>query len=144
MNKTRPKILSNTTRIVVRFSECDALRMVWHGNYVKYFEDGREDFGKKFGLSYMDIFEKTGLAVPLVHIECDFKRMVGIGETILVETTMVDDPAAKIIFEYTIFNDKKELVCKGKTIQVFLDIHKKELMITLPPFFEEWKGKYFI
>lgn len=139
MNKT----LSSTTEVVIRFSECDALGMVWHGNYVKYFEDGREDFGRKFGLSYMDIYEKTSLAVPLVHVECDFKKMVGFGETILVETTMIDDPASKIMFEYTIFNKEKELVCKGKTIQVFLNMEKKELMITVPLFFEAWKKKYF-
>lgn len=138
MNKT----LSSSTEVVIRFSECDALQMVWHGNYVKYFEDGREDFGKKFGLSYWNIYEKTGLAVPLVHVECDFKKMVGFGETITVETTMIDDPASKIIFEYTIFNDKKELVCKGKTIQVFLNMDKKELLLTMPHFFEEWKKKY--
>lgn len=136
------KKLSSITEVLIRFSECDALQMVWHGNYVKYFEDGREDFGKKFGLSYWNIYEKTGLAVPLVHVECDFKKMVGFGETITVETTMVDDPASKIIFEYTIFNDKKELVCKGKTIQVFLNMDKKELLITMPHFFEEWKKKY--
>lgn len=138
------KTLSHTTPVIVRFSECDALKMVWHGNYVKYFEDGREDFGKKFGLGYMDIYGKTGLAVPLVHLECDFKKMVGLGETIYVETTMTDNPAAKIIFDYKIFNEKKELVCKGKTIQVFLDTAKKELMITVPPFFEEWKNIYLI
>ena len=99
MNKT----LSNTTQIAIRFSECDALKTVWHGNYAKYFEDGREDFGRIFGLSYWDIYEKTGLAVPLVHIECDFKKMIGFGESILVETTFIDNPAAKIIFEYNIF-----------------------------------------
>lgn len=136
------KSLTHITEVTVRFSECDALRMVWHGNYVKYFEDGREAFGKEYNLEYMDIFSRTKLAVPLVHLECDFKKMVGIGETIHVETTLVDNPAAKIIFNYAIYNDRKELVCKGKTIQVFLDTEKKELMITVPPFFEEWKRKY--
>lgn len=136
------KTLSNSTEVVIRFSECDALKMVWHGNYLKYFEDGREDFGKKFDLSYFDIYGQTGLAVPLVHVECDFKKMVGLGEKILVVTTMIDDPASKIIFEYNIFNDKKELVCTGKTIQVFLNLEKKELQLTVPCFFEEWKKKY--
>ena len=138
MNKT----LSSITEVVIRFSECDALQMVWHGNYAKYFEDGREDFGRVFGLSYWDIYEKTGLAVPLVHIECDFKKMIGFGETIIVETTFIDNPAAKIIFEYKIFNKEKELVCTGKTIQVFLNVATKELLIILPHFFEEWKKKY--
>ena len=137
-----PKSLSHTTKIAVRFSECDALKMVWHGNYVKYFEDGREDFGKAYEFEYMEIFRKTGLAVPLVHLECDFKKMVGIGDTIFVETTLVDNPASKIIFNYTIYNEQKEVVCKGNSIQVFLHTEKKELMITVPIFFEEWKRKY--
>jgi acyl-CoA thioester hydrolase len=137
-----PKSLTHITKIVVRFSECDALRMVWHGNYVKYFEDGREDFGKEFGLEYMEIFRKTGFAVPLVHLECDFKKMVGIGETIYIETTLIDTPAAKIIFHYTVYNERKEPVCKGKSTQVFLHTEKKELMITVPPFFEEWKHNH--
>lgn len=137
-----PNSISYTTKITVRFSECDALKMVWHGNYVKYFEDGRENFGKAYELEYMDIYRKTGLAVLLVHLECDFKKMVGIGETIYVETTLVDSPAAKIIFNYTIYNERKEVVCKGNSVQVFLHTEKKELLITIPPFFEDWKNKY--
>jgi acyl-CoA thioester hydrolase len=137
-----PKTLSNKTNILIRFSECDALKMVWHGNYVKYFEDGREDFGKKFELGYMDMFSKTGLAVPIIHLECDYKKMVGLGETISIETTLIDSPAAKIIFEYKIYNQNNELACTGKTIQVFVHVENKELQITTPPFFEEWKNKY--
>lgn len=137
-----PKTLSNKTKIGIRFSECDALKMVWHGNYVKYFEDGREDFGKTFELGYMDMYDKTGLAVPIIHLECDYRKMIGLGETITVETTLIDSPAAKIIFEYKIYNQNNELACTGKTIQVFVYVANKELLITTPPFFEEWKNKY--
>ena len=63
-----PRTLSNTKEVTVRFSECDALKMVWHGNYVKYFEDGREEFGKEYEMGYLDMYDKTGLAVPIIHI----------------------------------------------------------------------------
>ena len=42
--------LSTTIRVQVRFSEVDAIRMVWHGNYVRYMEDAREAFGREYGL----------------------------------------------------------------------------------------------
>ena len=42
-------MLKNTVEIPIRFSEVDSLHVVWHGHYVKYFEDGREAFGKDFG-----------------------------------------------------------------------------------------------
>ena len=38
--------LVTTLRVRVRFSEMDALRMVWHGNYVTYLEDARERWAK--------------------------------------------------------------------------------------------------
>ena len=44
------KQLIAETEIGIRFNEVDALGIVWHGNYVKYFEDGREAFGEKFDL----------------------------------------------------------------------------------------------
>ena len=44
----------------VRFSETDNLGVVWHGNYVKYFEDGREAFGREHNISYLDQ-KKIGL-----------------------------------------------------------------------------------
>ena len=48
--------LKEAVRIQIRFSEVDALRMVWHGNYVQYMEDAREAFGRKYGLEYMHIY----------------------------------------------------------------------------------------
>lgn len=136
------RTLTSSMFVHVRFSECDPLKIVWHGNYVKYFEDGREDFGKKFNFSYLEIYRENGLAVPLVHLECDYKRQVGHGETLRVETTLVDDPAAKIVFLYKIHNSNNEVVCTGKTIQAFVHLEKKELQLTMPPFFQAWKDQY--
>jgi acyl-CoA thioester hydrolase len=138
----KPKTITTSTEIIVKFSDCDALQMVWHGNYIKYFEDGREDFGRKYQLGYWEIYKESGLAVPLIHVECDYKKFVGLGEKITIESTFIDTPAAKIIFEYNIFNEKKELMCTGKTIQVFVDAVTKELLITVPPLYEKWKQKH--
>jgi acyl-CoA thioester hydrolase len=137
-----PRSLSHTSLVHIRFSDCDPLNIVWHGNYVKYFEDGREAFGKAHRFSYAEIYTRNGLSVPLIHLEMDYKRSVSFGETIRVETTLVDDPAAKIVFTYVIYNGQNEVVCTGKTIQAFVDMSKKELMITMPPFFEAWKNEY--
>ncbi len=134
--------LTHTTKVHVRFSECDPLSIVWHGNYVKYFEDGREDFGRQYNFTYTEIYAQNGLSIPLVHLEMDYKKTLSFGETISVETTMIDTPAAKIIFEYRILNSLNEVVCTGKTIQAFVHLEKKELQISTPPFFDLWKDQY--
>jgi acyl-CoA thioester hydrolase len=132
--------LINRKEISVRFSEVDSLQIVWHGHYVQYFEDGREAFGKEFGLGYLDVYE-NGLLIPVVRLECDYKFPVKYGDTIVVETKYVDCKEAKIQFEYSIFRKSdNKLVATGKSVQVFLD-RNYELFLTLPPFYESWKRK---
>jgi acyl-CoA thioester hydrolase len=61
------------TEIRVRFNEADPLGIVWHGHYIRYFEDGREDFGSRFGIGYLDVYNK-GFVLPVVNVDCSFKK----------------------------------------------------------------------
>ncbi len=131
-------ILTDRKEIIVRFSEVDSMRIVWHGNYLKYFEDGRESFGLKYSLGYLDVY-KHDVMIPLVKINCDYKRPLEYGDTAIVETRFVPTQAAKIVFEYTIYRKQDmEVACTGSTIQVFLT-PAAELLLTLPEFFTGWK-----
>ena len=59
--------LINSCKVKVRFSEVDSMAVVWHGNYVKYLEDGREAFGLQFGVGYNEIFD-NGYMTPVVKM----------------------------------------------------------------------------
>lgn len=125
--------------MLIKFSEVDSLRVVWHGHYVRYFEDGREAFGKQYNLGYLDVYEHN-LAVPLVDLQVNFKRVLEYGDSAIIETTFINSPAAKIIFEYKIISSKHGYIaCTGKSTQVFMNPKTKELHITMPLFMEEWK-----
>jgi acyl-CoA thioester hydrolase len=126
--------------IEVRFSEVDSMGIVWHGAYARYFEDGREEFGKKFGLGYMFIFH-NGFYAPLTDLNFQFKKPLQYEDKAIIETSFIDSPAAKIQFEYRIyFPGDNSVICTGSSTQVFLDKDYK-LMWFNPPFFEEWKVK---
>ena len=122
----------------VRFSEVDSLRIVWHGHYIRYFEDAREAFGQKYNISYLEVYDK-GYAIPLVNISCDFKRPLKYGDKVRVVCRYINSPAAKIIFFYQAFlNDTEVVVAEGKSIQVFLDLNN-ELQLYAPQFYLDWK-----
>jgi acyl-CoA thioester hydrolase len=124
----------------VRFSEVDSMGIVWHGSYAKYFEDGREEFGKKFGLGYMHIFN-CGFYAPLVDLNFQFKKPLPYESKAIVETKYINSPAAKIQFEYRIFLPGDEsLICTGSSTQVFLD-KNYQLVWFMPGFYEEWKNR---
>jgi acyl-CoA thioester hydrolase len=136
------KFLLEKTEIPVRFNEADPLGIVWHGHYIRYFEDGREAFGNVHGLSYLDFYNR-GYIVPIVNVNCDYKRSLRYGEKMIVETKYLSCEAAKIVFHYTIYNaESGVLVAKGSSVQVFLDRAHSVLQLTNPLFFEEWKRKH--
>ena len=131
--------IKEIANIRIRFNETDSLGIVWHGNYITYFEDGREDFGNKHGISYLDA-KANGFATPIVESICKHKLPLRYGDIATIETTYVDTPANKMIFTYIIFNPEGEIVCTGKTIQVFID-DNGELVLNMPVFFAAWKKK---
>ncbi len=123
----------------IKFNEVDALGIVWHGHYVRFFEDGREAFGHDHGLTYLDIYKK-GFVAPVVKLQCDYKKSLEYDDVAVVETTFINSPAAKIIFNYTIFLKRTmEVVATGSTTQVFIDSKTRELQLFTPGFIQDWK-----
>ena len=135
--------LTDRTTVRVRFSEIDSIQIVWHGEYVRYFEDGRESFGKHYGLGYMDIYGE-GYMVPIVDLNCQFKQPLSFGEEVIIETQYISCEAAKIQFEYVLYRaTDNNIVATGSTTQVFLN-KDKELELITPTFYQEWKKKWNI
>lgn len=132
--------LIDRTEVKVRFGEVDSMGIVWHGNYVKYLEEGRESFGKKYGISYMDIYSNNVMA-PVVNMNVDFKKQVAYGEILIIETEFIDTPAAKIIFDFRVYRKSdNELVATAQSTQVFIDMDYKMLLYP-PEFAINWKKK---
>jgi acyl-CoA thioester hydrolase len=136
------KELDCRTEILVRFNEADPLGIVWHGHYIRYFEDGREAFGNIHGLSYLEVF-KQGFVIPVVSVQCDYKRSLRYGDRVIVETKYIPCEAAKMKFTYRLFNGVTgELVATGSSVQVFLDKDGSTLQLSNPLFFEDWKKRH--
>jgi len=135
-------VLIHRTEVTVRFNEADQLGIVWHGHYLRYFEDGREAFGKEYGISYLD-FYRMGLAVPVVSVQCDYKKPLRYGNAVIVETCYHTMAAAKLKFDYKMYESQSnDLVAVGSSLQVFVDVKNFELQLTVPDFFAEWKNKW--
>jgi len=133
-------LISHEQKVRIRFEECDPLGIVWHGNYIRYFEDGREGFGRTHGISYLDQRD-NGYATPIVSSICEHKLPLRYGDVATIHTYYVDSPAAKVIFRYEILDTQGRLACKGETVQVFVTLADNELSLTLPDFVLKWKRK---
>lgn len=133
--------LSTTKTLDVRFSEVDSMCIVWHGNYMLYFEDAREAFGREYGLDYLTIYGE-GYYAPMVDVHFSYKKPIIYGMKPAVTITYKPTDAAKILFEYEIRDTADgSLLATGESMQVFMDL-KYQLVWKTPEFYEKWKKKW--
>lgn len=138
----KKQCLSATKKFDIRFSEVDSMHVVWHGNYVIYFEDAREEFGRKYGLDYLMMYGK-GYYEPLVDLSFKFKRPLVYGMKPEITIYYRPTEAAKIVFDYEIRDtETDEIVVTGHSVQVFMDKDNYQLVLTNPEFYTEWKKKW--
>ena len=127
----------------IRFSEIDMMGVVWHGSYALYFEDAREAFGAKYGLSYMGYVDH-GYFAPIVEQTIHYKKPIRYGMKPRIDIIYRPTEAAKIVFDYEIYDTEDEsLIATGHSVQVFMDM-KYNLVWENPEFYLEWKRKYDI
>ena len=130
-------------KIEIRFSEVDVMNVVWHGSYPLYFEDAREAFGAKYGLSYKRYMDEMVFA-PIVELDIKYKRPILYGMTPVVRIVYRPTEAAKIVFDYEIVDAETGTVfATAHSVQVFMDMNYN-LMWDNPDFFVEWKKQWGI
>ena len=127
----------------VRFSEVDAMQIVWHGAYPLYFEDAREAFGARYGLEYMTI-AREGCYVPLVDLTFRYLRPIRYETKCRVDIIYRPTASAKIVFDYEIRAvDDETLLATGHSVQAFMD-RDYNLLWYKPEFFVRWEERWGI
>jgi acyl-CoA thioester hydrolase len=124
-------ILTVAHEIDIQFYDVDAMRVVWHGNYVKYIEDARCQLLRQFNYDYNDM-EDSGYFWPIVDMRLKYVKSAEFGDKIRVEATLVEYET-RLKISYRIFNaDTNQLLTKAYTVQVAVGIESKEMLFESP------------
>lgn len=135
------KTLTASKTFDIRFSEVDSMNVVWHGNYAIYFEDAREEFGRKFDLGYLTMYGE-GYYAPLVELSFKYKSPIIYGMKPEITITYTPTEAAKIVFDYEIRDTVSgRILATGRSVQVFMTLDYK-MVLTNPEFFVRWKKRW--
>ncbi|OIQ28985.1 MAG: thioesterase [Bacteroidetes bacterium MedPE-SWsnd-G2] len=117
----------NETEIRVRYGETDQMGVVYHGNYAVYFEIGRTEWLRQFGISYKEM-EDNGIMLPVVSLEVKYKKSATYDDVLRVRTSLKKLPTATIEFDYQLVNQNDEVLSLGNTRLVFIDMKKNRPM----------------
>lgn len=124
----------------VPFYDVDSMRVVYHGNYTKYFEEARCAYFEALGMSYNEM-EASGFLLPVVSLNVKFIRSCTFGQELAVEVVREANDNL-IVLHYTIRDAKSGVkCCKGTTRHAAIDAATKELFFELPePFLNRLKA----
>ena len=127
--------------IRVRYSETDRMGYVYYGNYATYFEVARVEALRELGITYKEM-EDNGILLPVYHYDVKFHKPSFYDDELTIKTFIRAMPEARIVFDYEIFNQKKELVITAGTTLVFID-RKINRPCHAPPNVTDALKKYF-
>lgn len=88
-----------TTRLRVRYAECDPMGVVHHSSYVPWFEMGRTELLRSMGLSYAAL-EARGVFLVITKLDVRYRRPIKYDDVIEVRTRVVGGSRVKIRHEY--------------------------------------------
>ncbi|AGA69326.1 acyl-CoA thioester hydrolase, YbgC/YbaW family [Desulfitobacterium dichloroeliminans LMG P-21439] len=111
--------LTHQTPVRVRYAETDQMGIVYHSNYLIWFEVGRTELLRNAGLAYTT-FEEQGLAVAVVDAACRYRRPAHYDDQLVVETCIESFSSRKLTFAYKVFRENT-LLAEGKTTHVYVD-----------------------
>lgn len=108
-------------QVRVRYSETDQMGVVYHGNYIPYFEIGRVEWLRNKGVNYKTL-EESGIALPIVSMNINYKKPAYYDELLTISTTFKSQSSVKVEFDCEIHNEKNELLTTAYFILVFVEL----------------------
>lgn len=89
------------TTVRVRYGEVDRMGVVYHANYLPYFEAGRTEFLRSLGTDYRAV-EDAGTLLVVADAGLRFLRPAGYDDLLRVRTRLVDVSGVRLRFEYEV------------------------------------------
>lgn len=130
----------NETEVKVRYQETDQMGVVYHANYLVWFEIGRTHLIEQLGFKYAEM-EEEGVVSPVLDIEAKYKQAIRYGQTATVKTWIDYYDGFRVIYGYEIYAEDGTLCVTGKSTHVC--VKKSNFRpISIKKHFPDWHEAY--
>lgn len=127
---------ASEARVRVRYVETDQMGVVYHSNYLVWFEVGRVEFIRQLGLNYKLMEEEDGCGISVVDVHARYRAPARYDDELVIETRLLAARGPVIKFGYRILRVGDDvLLCKGETTHVCVGKNMKKMC--LPPKYAE-------
>jgi acyl-CoA thioester hydrolase len=118
------------TTLRVRYAETDQMSVVYHSNYLIWFEVGRVELLRMLGFSYLEM-EQDGLNLPVVEVKCRYKHPARYDDELTIRTRMAQMRPSLLRFEYEVLRKSDGLLlAEGESAHVVVGRDMKRTHLT--------------
>ena len=117
-------------RVRVRYAETDQMGVVYHANYLVWFEVGRVEFMREMGLDYKSLEDEEGAMIAVADVTVRYKAPARYDDELIVKTWLVGLRGPIMRLRYAVVRSTDELLlCEGETVHVVVgrDMKRREM-----------------
>jgi len=118
----------------VFFEDTDFSGLVYHANYLRYFERGRSSFLSLIGVRHSDLWNEMKIAFTIRKFEIEYKSPARIDDQLIIKTRYDEITGARLFISQTCFKGnillasaKCEAACisqTGRPVRVPKEVRK--------------------
>jgi acyl-CoA thioester hydrolase len=114
--------ISGETVLRVRYAETDRMGIVYHSNFVIWFEVGRVELLRQLGFQYSEMEQHDNCHIPVVDLRVRFKAPAQYDDEIVVRTELKNVRSSLLHFSYEVFRQSdRALLATGETMHIIVD-----------------------
>ncbi len=122
------------TRIRVRYAETDQAGVVYHANYLVWFEVGRVELCRDHGFNYRDMEKQSDAILPVIDLKITYRSPALYDDVILIRTRLKFLRTRSVSFIYEVYRAADmTLLAEGETYHVV--VNKEGRAKSFPPEF---------
>ena len=130
MKKDQSK--SAKIKLTIPFHDLDPLQIVWHGNYLKYFDMARFALFDSLHVDLHEYYKKNSILFPVIKTSTKYITPLQHRDEIICKATL-KDVQTKIVIDFQIRHAKTDEVCtRGRGEQAAVKLPEKELLLKIP------------
>jgi acyl-CoA thioester hydrolase len=121
-------MITARAQVTVRYAETDMMGIVYHANYLPWFEVARTQLLREQGFPYRQL-EADGYRIPVLEVAAKYRRPALYDDALTIVATIREKPLLRIRIAYEVFRGD-ELLATGESAHAFCDLHGRP---TRPP-----------
>jgi acyl-CoA thioester hydrolase len=113
-------MIQSRATVTVRYAETDMMGIVYHANYLPWFEVARTQLLREQGFPYRQL-EADGYRIPVLEVAVKYRKPALYDDTLTILATIKEKPLLRIRIEYEVWRGE-EILATGQTAHAFCDM----------------------